>query len=125
MRRGLTWQAALLAAGLGWAGPFAAASQGYGGLPAGQGRATVYGVCSGCHSTQLIQQQAMNRKKWDETLTWMIQQQGMANLQPQLRRIILDYLVEHFGPNAQNREGQRPSTGIRRPTLNPLAPGDY
>jgi hypothetical protein len=85
----------------------------------------VYGVCTGCHSSQLIQQQAMNRKKWDETLTWMIQQQGMADLQPQLRRTILDYLVEHFGPTAQDREGQPPSTGIRRPTLNPLAPGDY
>ena len=65
-------------------------------LPEGDGRAETYAFCSGCHSFRLVEQQGMNREQWDETLVWMVEEQGMAELPPELRERILAYLSTAF-----------------------------
>lgn len=69
----------------------------YQGLPPGKGREQVLDNCTACHSTAIILQNHMPRKQWDQTLTWMQKKQGLWNLEPSLRKTILDYLSTHQG----------------------------
>lgn len=85
----------LLIAGLPWTG---AVAEPWDVLPPGDGQRETFLYCSACHSTQIIAQQGLTREGWDETLTWMVEEQGMPELDPELRKIILDYLAEQFSP---------------------------
>lgn len=68
------------------------------GLPPGEGREEVYYSCNACHSLKLVTQQGMSRSRWDETLEWMVEEQGMNEIADAVTRTrILDYLVTHFG----------------------------
>ena len=68
------------------------------GLPPGPGREEVYYSCNVCHSLKLVTQQGMNRTRWDDTLAWMIEEQGMSEFKDEdTRALVLDYLAEHFG----------------------------
>ena len=69
----------------------------YQGLPPGKGREQVLENCTACHSTAIILQNRMPRKQWDQTLTWMQKKQGLRDLEPDLRKTILDYLSTHQG----------------------------
>ena len=106
-------RAGLAAIGLAWVigggalSPAAAQDGEYGGLPSGEGRETVYAICSGCHSIRLVTQQGMSRKRWDDLLDWMVKKQGMPELDPETRETVLDYLAEHYGQKAP-REGLSP-----------------
>jgi len=62
------------------------------GLPKGPNRAVVEETCTACHSAAIILQNRMNRKRWDETITWMQNQQGLGDLSLNTRNQILDYL---------------------------------
>ena len=61
-------------------------------LPKGPHRDVVEETCTACHSAAIILQSRMNRKRWDETITWMQDEQGLMDLPPQTRKQILDYL---------------------------------
>ncbi|MBT8421164.1 MAG: hypothetical protein KJO08_09920 [Gammaproteobacteria bacterium] len=67
------------------------------GLPPGSGREDVFYTCQTCHSLQIVKQQGLGRSSWDETLTWMVEEQGLKEPDTQVRERILDYLAEHFG----------------------------
>lgn len=68
------------------------------GLPPGPGREEVFHTCNACHSLMLVTQQGMNRNRWDETLEWMVEEQGMNEIEDvAIRDLILDYLSTHFG----------------------------
>ena len=67
------------------------------GLPKGPGREEVYGLCSACHSLMIVKQQGLSRPAWDETLVWMIEEQGMPELDQETLDVVLDYLAEHYG----------------------------
>ncbi len=69
----------------------------YGGLPEGQGREEVFYACQACHSLAIVKQQGLDRESWDETLVWMVEEQEMGLLDPEERKLILDYLATHFG----------------------------
>jgi cytochrome c len=71
--------------------------RGWGGLPEGPGREDVYYSCKGCHSLRLVKQQGLSRERWDETLEWMVEEQGMDALDLATRERILDYLATHYG----------------------------
>ena len=98
-----------LAAGAGGPAPALAQSNAYGGLPEGENRVLVFALCSGCHSVKLVMQQGMTRAKWDATLDWMVEQQGMAELAAQTEADVLDYLAEHF--NTDHRSGGTQGAG--------------
>lgn len=68
------------------------------GLPPGPGREEVFYTCNACHSLMLVTQQGMSRARWDETLEWMVEEQGMTEIaDTETRDLILDYLTTHFG----------------------------
>ncbi|MBK5939113.1 c-type cytochrome [Halochromatium roseum] len=68
------------------------------GLPPGPGREEVYYTCTACHSIRMVTQQGLSRERWDETLEWMVEEQGMAEIEdPAVRDLILDYLATHYG----------------------------
>ncbi len=74
------------------------------GLPAGPGREEVFYVCQICHSLALVKQQGLNRDTWDETLIWMVEDQDMEPLEPEDRKLILDYLSTHYGRDSKPRQ---------------------
>jgi cytochrome c len=86
----------------------------WGGLPPGEGRETVYGLCSACHSLKLVTQQGLSQKSWDETIDWMVEEQGMPELDPETHRLVVDYLAEHYGPESR---GDSSLSGWGRPTF--------
>ncbi len=67
-------------------------------LPPGEGRELTYASCSGCHSMMLVRQQGLSREAWEDTLDWMVAEQGMPEPAPALREQILDYLAKVFSP---------------------------
>ena len=68
----------------------------YQGLPPGDGVDLVLENCTACHSTEIIRENHMSRKAWDETITWMQEKQGLWELGKD-RKIILDYLSKAQG----------------------------
>ena len=66
------------------------------GLPVGPGREEVFYVCQACHSLAIVKQQGLDRDTWDEILVWMVEEQAMDPLDPEERKIILDYLGTYF-----------------------------
>ena len=61
-------------------------------LPQGPHRDVVEETCTACHSAAIILQNRMSRKRCDETITWMQNEQGLMDLPSQTRNQILDYL---------------------------------
>lgn len=76
--------------------PAAAQDDDYDLLPEGEGRDETYGMCSGCHSIKLVVQQGLPRDRWDYLLDWMVEEQGMPELDDETRKIVLDYLDAHL-----------------------------
>ena len=73
------------------------------GLPAGPGREEVFYLCQRCHSLAIVKQQGLDRNSWDETLVWMVEEQGMDPLDPEDRGLILNYLTTHYGRDSSKR----------------------
>ena len=80
-----------------------------------QGLSPVSGVelvvknCTVCHSADIILENHMSRKAWDKTITWMQKEQGLWELNREVRKIILDYLSKTQGININKaaRESNR------------------
>lgn len=90
-------------------------------LPDGPGRDEVFYLCTGCHSSRLVRNQAMSRDRWDETLTWMTERHGMAELEGGERALALDYLTAQFGPAKDSGPSRSPF--LTQPQRrNPFAP---
>jgi hypothetical protein len=85
-------------------------------LPDTPGREETYFACIACHSFQLITRQGMSRGMWENTIELMVERHGMFELDPEEEELILDYLVQHFGPD------HAPAAGSRRGWTNPFAP---
>jgi cytochrome c len=46
----------------------------------------------------IVKQQGLSRSAWDESLTWMVEEQGMTPIEDTAtRNRLLDYLSTHFG----------------------------
>ena len=61
-----------------------------------------YYTCIACHSERIIAQQGLSRQNWDEMLDWMVEEQGMSELDEQERVEILDYLSTHYNEDRPN-----------------------
>jgi cytochrome c len=71
-----------------------------------EGVEETYYTCTACHSEMIIVQQGKPRENWDYLLDWMIEEQGMAEIEADDRDVILDYLAENYNidrPNFPNR----------------------
>ena len=73
------------------------------GLPEGPGREEVFYSCQACHSLAIVKQQGLDRDSWDETLVWMVEEQEMEPLDPEVRTLVLDYLTTHYGRESSKR----------------------
>ena len=69
----------------------------YQGLPPVSGVELVIKNCTVCHSADIILENHMSRKAWDKTITWMQKEQGLWELNKEVRKIILDYLSKTQG----------------------------
>ena len=69
----------------------------YQGLPPLSGVELVIKNCTVCHSADIILANHMSRKAWDKTITWMQKEQGLWELNKEVRKIILDYLSKTQG----------------------------
>ncbi len=70
------------------------------GMPADEGRLEVFGFCGSCHSIKLVLQQKLPREIWDEVLIEMVEEHEMLELNPEIRRKVLDYLEKYYGPDS-------------------------
>jgi hypothetical protein len=77
-------------------------------FPDGPYRDEVFYLCTACHSSRLVRNQAMSRERWDETLTSMSERHGMPELEGEERAHFLDYLTAHFGPAAMGEQRRAP-----------------
>ena len=59
-------------------------------------------ACSACHSEMIVAQQGLTREGWEELLEWMVEEQGMTELEPDEREKILSYLAEHYNTDRPN-----------------------
>ena len=75
----------------------ARAENDWGGLPKGVGQEEVFYQCGSCHSLMLVKQQGLSRDRWEDTIVWMIEEQGMSRPTEKNWALILDYLSTHFG----------------------------
>ncbi len=89
-------------------------------LAPGEGRDLLLGACTGCHTTEIIVASRMSRKNWDNTITWMEETQGLARLEPALRKAILDYLERTQGLSAEDQNGAASPWASPRYRPNPL-----
>lgn len=63
---------------------------------------TTYYTCIACHSEQIVAQQGLTRAEWDKMLEWMVEEQGMEEIEEPDRTVILDYLGEHYNQDRPN-----------------------
>lgn len=76
-------------------------------LPAGSGREETFYSCTPCHGFKIVAQQGMTRDQWDDSLNWMTARHGMNRIEGDDRKLILDYLAQHYPPTT--RAGGRDS----------------
>jgi mono/diheme cytochrome c family protein len=74
-------------------------------FPAGPGREETFYTCTACHGFKLVAQQGMSRQRWDDTLNWMTEKQGMPALEGNDRKLVLDYLETAFPPSVPAGRG--------------------
>jgi hypothetical protein len=91
-------------------------------FPDGPYRDEVFYLCTACHSSRLVRNQAMSRERWDETLTWMSERHGMPELAGEERARFLDYLAASFGPATEGGHKRAPFL-IQPQRSNPFRPG--
>ena len=60
----------------------------------------VAATCTACHSARLVTQNRGTRKDWEERLRWMQKNHNLWALEGDVRDQILDYLSEHYAPQA-------------------------
>lgn len=74
-------------------------------LPDFNGREETFGYCIGCHSFRVVGRQGMDRTRWDETLRFMTEKHNMPEPDAETRKLLLDYLVQAYPPDAGIRSG--------------------
>ena len=90
------------------ASPSARADETPDALPEAPGREETFHACVACHGTAVIRRSRLTREGWDELMDWMTEKQGMARLEGEDRRVIVDYLARVFPPGTQQRRGANP-----------------
>lgn len=74
----------------------------FGMLKVAEGVETTYYACTACHSEMIVAQQGLTRDDWDELLDWMVEEQGMSELDTEERTVVLDYLAAHYNVDRPN-----------------------
>ena len=82
--------------------PAASGAPDYGVLVAAAGVAETFAYCDACHSVRLVAQQGLDREDWIEMLEWMLDEQGMAEIEEPDLSAVLDYLTTNYNIDRPN-----------------------
>jgi hypothetical protein len=69
------------------------------------GRDDAFFGCTACHNFRLVAAQGMSRRRWDETIDFMIQNHKMPKPSDKDRETILDYLAKAFPERSPAQRG--------------------
>jgi hypothetical protein len=69
-------------------------------FPEGPGRDETFYFCTACHNFKLVAAQGMNRRQWEESFQLMIDKHGMANIEGDDRKLVIDYLEKTYPQRA-------------------------
>lgn len=72
------------------------------GLIEAEGLMAVVNNCTNCHSAQLVIQNRMNAKQWENTIRWMQRTQNLWELGNQ-EALIINYLTKNYPPSGSGR----------------------
>lgn len=72
------------------------------GLVDAEGLMTVVSNCTSCHSAKIITQNRMTAERWNETIKWMQETQGLWELGKN-KEIIINYLVANYPSKKKGR----------------------
>jgi cytochrome c5 len=64
-------------------------------LPEGEGKEVVAKMCTRCHGTTVFAKMRMSRIGWEDEVVSMIEK-GATGTEDEIR-IVVDYMVKHFG----------------------------
>jgi len=74
----------------------------YGLLVDAPGVAETHAYCTPCHSEMIVVQQGKTRKHWADLFEWMVEEQGMAEIEEPDLSIVLDYLAANYNEDRPN-----------------------
>ncbi|MCG8404876.1 MAG: cytochrome c [Phycisphaerales bacterium] len=60
--------------------------------------------CSACHTLELVESQRLDRTNWEWVMDDVVNEYGGTWITEQEREILIDYLVENFGPAGDSGE---------------------
>ena len=69
--------------------------------PLGEGRELTGYACISCHSLAIVKQQGQTQEGWSELIDWMIEEQGMSELDQDERESIVNYLSANFNIDSE------------------------
>lgn len=72
----------------------------YAAMVDGDGKDFAFLVCSDCHAMQHVLQKRYSRRGWQDAIKRMTEDFGMAELESDERRLIVDYLNSNYGTAA-------------------------
>lgn len=72
-----------------------------------RGADEVYAYCAACHSERIVSQQGLTRADWIELFEWMVDEQGMEEIEEPDLSLVLNYLVKNYGPDRPNFPGKK------------------
>ncbi len=84
------------------AAPAASDASDFGVLVAAEGVEETFDYCDACHSVRLVAQQGLDRDGWVELLEWMVDEQGMAEIEEPDLSVVLDYLTTNYNIDRPN-----------------------
>ena len=74
----------------------------FGVLVVAEGVEETFDYCNACHSVRLVAQQGLDREDWVELLEWMVDEQGMAEIEEPDLSVVLDYLTTNYNIDRPN-----------------------
>ena len=84
-------------------------------FPEGKDKIIVLQKCILCHTLDLVSSQALSKKNWDKTLSWMEKNHNLHFENKEERKKILSYLAKYFGEAQKQKDfpmGKRPVNPI-------------
>ncbi len=58
--------------------------------------------CSACHSERIVTQQGLTKSDWQELLEWMVDEQGMDEIEEPDYSAVIEYLSTNYGTDRPN-----------------------
>jgi cytochrome c len=74
----------------------------FGTLVVDRGAEETYYACTACHSEMIVAQQGLTREGWEELFEWMVDDQGMNEIEEPDLSLILGYLAKNYGEDRPN-----------------------